>query len=640
MGANELHPRDTVFQNRIMRIMLPPIQKDGKTYYPGINESFDSPRGNKLHGAIDGNYHDEKGGKVGQHGVNLEGPTVHAPVSGTVTKAGNDQWNTVEITDKNGFKHQILHMNLDKKEVHRGQQVTQGDQIGRMGNQGSKDYHVHYQITGPVDPTKPLGDPQRKSKLIDPNTFPYDGPKLAGQNQAPGKKEAAPADPGAGTSKAAPVAPPASAPEKPAAKPPAAASKEPQGAQKPAAPTLRPPAQISGASAAQSSAGRSVNALASQTTAPQSRNVLASQAPPERLNALASPPQNVNALSYRRSPSISVNALAARLAGAPMSPWAGGPDSRPANAGSPPGAYSISRNGEIRTGDTIDIRSRRDKLDVLLPLAREAIKTGNNQVLQRLLAGAKADPHVSSLIPPDFAITTQGPGETKASGTLKIDQLLPLYRAPADPTLRRQIGKAKPGRYEYTIKDGRVTGFRPVAKPAPANPTPGDSPDNLDGSLVNWIERNPGRKPPRVQPLPYPIGPQSPSYGETPLIRYYPAFKRTDPGIDYIDSLSLGGSGNRRQANLNALADRSEGAKILPVPPQVPRDKAILPVPGVLAAAAIAGSTRALYDLGRAVYRNGSQLRNVPAYGTPFPVVPDAPGFIHSLDEFGKMPIY
>ena len=96
MGAKE-NSQDTTFQESIMKRMLPPIKKDGKTYVPGINEYFDANRGGKPHGGIDFNYHQENGGRVGQTGVNLEKQAVRAPVSGTVTNT-DSKWGMVEIT--------------------------------------------------------------------------------------------------------------------------------------------------------------------------------------------------------------------------------------------------------------------------------------------------------------------------------------------------------------------------------------------------------------------------------------------------------------------------------------------------------------------------------------------------------------
>ena len=74
MGTRDLNPRNTNFQSYIMGIMLPPIQRDGSTYVPGINEYFDGYRSGKMHGGIDFNYHFKNGGKVTQTGVNLSRP--------------------------------------------------------------------------------------------------------------------------------------------------------------------------------------------------------------------------------------------------------------------------------------------------------------------------------------------------------------------------------------------------------------------------------------------------------------------------------------------------------------------------------------------------------------------------------------
>ena len=56
MGTRDLNPRNTNFQSYIMGVMLPSMQRDGRTYVPGVNEYFDADRGGKIHGAIDLNY--------------------------------------------------------------------------------------------------------------------------------------------------------------------------------------------------------------------------------------------------------------------------------------------------------------------------------------------------------------------------------------------------------------------------------------------------------------------------------------------------------------------------------------------------------------------------------------------------------
>ncbi len=195
MGKRDpLNPSDTNFQNQIMGIMLPPVRRDGTTYAPGVNDYFDADRRGQVHGGIDFNYHYGSGEKVGQNGINIERPTVHAPVSGEVTNV-NEKKGIVEITDPDGYKHQIHHMELgpEGSRLKRGDTVTTGDPIGKMGNKGTDDHHVHYQIKYP---NEALGtqDASRKIKpkdiLIDPNQF-FDAP-----NYEPGPYSATPPEPG------------------------------------------------------------------------------------------------------------------------------------------------------------------------------------------------------------------------------------------------------------------------------------------------------------------------------------------------------------------------------------------------------------------------------------------------------------
>jgi putative chitinase len=159
---------------------------------PRVNDYFDADRGGKIHGGIDFNYHYENGDKLGQTGLNRDKPTVHAPVSGEVTYTDPKKWGTVEITDADGYKHRVLHMELPEEGspgyLARGDQVTAGDPVGKMGNQGTKDYHVHYEIKYP---NKPLGKGGVPVDIpVDPNQF-YDAP-----NYEPGPYNSSPADPG------------------------------------------------------------------------------------------------------------------------------------------------------------------------------------------------------------------------------------------------------------------------------------------------------------------------------------------------------------------------------------------------------------------------------------------------------------
>lgn len=134
-----------------MQVMLPP-QNGVK---PHITGHFGEHRGEKSHGGSDFNY------VGGQAGRNLQHPTIHAPIAGTVTSVGG-KYGTVMIQDADGNSHQILHMQDTKVKV--GQHVEPGDAIGTMGGrgpQGANQYaqHVHYQMKDP------------SGKLINPETY-------------------------------------------------------------------------------------------------------------------------------------------------------------------------------------------------------------------------------------------------------------------------------------------------------------------------------------------------------------------------------------------------------------------------------------------------------------------------------------
>lgn len=134
-----------------MQVMLPP-QNGVK---PHITGHFGEHRGEKSHGGSDFNY------VGGQAGRNLQHPTIHAPIAGTVTSVGG-KYGTVMIQDAQGNSHQILHMQDTKVKV--GQHVEPGDPIGTMGGrgpQGANQYaqHVHYQMKDPA------------GKLINPEAY-------------------------------------------------------------------------------------------------------------------------------------------------------------------------------------------------------------------------------------------------------------------------------------------------------------------------------------------------------------------------------------------------------------------------------------------------------------------------------------
>jgi hypothetical protein len=69
-------------------------------------------------------------------------------VSGTITKAGRDKFGTIAIRDANGLSHEILH--TDRQHVTVGDPVVAGQLIGTMGNAGTNDQHVHYQLKDPA----------------------------------------------------------------------------------------------------------------------------------------------------------------------------------------------------------------------------------------------------------------------------------------------------------------------------------------------------------------------------------------------------------------------------------------------------------------------------------------------------------
>ena len=121
-----------------MRRMLPPLSGVG----PHVTGDFGEQRASGPHGGTDFNY------EGGQAGVNMQRPTVHAPVAGEVVFSGGN-FGTVKIRDADGNTHEILHMQGRLVEV--GDRIEAGGPIGTMGGRGpggANQYaqHVHYQM--------------------------------------------------------------------------------------------------------------------------------------------------------------------------------------------------------------------------------------------------------------------------------------------------------------------------------------------------------------------------------------------------------------------------------------------------------------------------------------------------------------
>ena len=141
-----------------MRTMLPPRQG----IPPHVTSDY-GPRTLKgragQHGGVDFNY------EGGQSGLNLQHPTVHAPVSGVVVYgAGQGNYGTVKIRDDHGNVHEILHLAMRTVRLTQPPtRVNAGDAIGTMGGRGPGGdgqfpQHVHYQVR---DQEGRLADPER-----------------------------------------------------------------------------------------------------------------------------------------------------------------------------------------------------------------------------------------------------------------------------------------------------------------------------------------------------------------------------------------------------------------------------------------------------------------------------------------------
>jgi murein DD-endopeptidase MepM/ murein hydrolase activator NlpD len=127
----------------IMRRMLPPIggvlpHITGPAGAFGAGEAEGrGPGSSRPHKGVDVNY------VGGQGALNKSRPILHAPVDGEVIFVGGRS-GTISIKDSEGFVHKLMHTATQNVRV--GDRVTAGDSIGTVGNTGTKDYHLHYQL--------------------------------------------------------------------------------------------------------------------------------------------------------------------------------------------------------------------------------------------------------------------------------------------------------------------------------------------------------------------------------------------------------------------------------------------------------------------------------------------------------------
>lgn len=141
------------------------------------------------HKGVDANYFG------GQNALNKSHPILHAPVDGEVVLSGGRS-GTISIKDSNGFVHKLMHTSTRNVEV--GDRVSAGDAIGRMGNTGTHDFHLHYQLEdgtgrqvdpvefwnrqGPVDPD-PLSpaflDQSKRASEIMSGGIPTSAPSIS-----------------------------------------------------------------------------------------------------------------------------------------------------------------------------------------------------------------------------------------------------------------------------------------------------------------------------------------------------------------------------------------------------------------------------------------------------------------------------
>lgn len=146
--------------------VLPPLQNvPPHTTSPFGAKQHRPPDSTNPHRGVDFNYF---GGQEAR--LNKNHPEIHSPVDGIVTNAGEGTVGRIAIRDKDGFLHEILH--TQKQNVSVGDQVSAGQLIGTMGNTGTHDQHVHYQLR---DPAGKILDPSffwNQRGLADPNTAP------------------------------------------------------------------------------------------------------------------------------------------------------------------------------------------------------------------------------------------------------------------------------------------------------------------------------------------------------------------------------------------------------------------------------------------------------------------------------------
>ncbi|MBI5236772.1 MAG: M23 family metallopeptidase [Deltaproteobacteria bacterium] len=159
------------FDEAMRRILPPRRGRNGTNYVPeittgtdGTRQDYYAKRPGRQHNGVDMNYHYESGWPVGQSGVNTDHPDVHSPVDGVVTAVDRDKEGMVEITDRSGRKHRLLHMHDIGTDVKSKTKVKAGQKIGTMGGRGRKganEYpqHVHYSVIG------------SSGKVLDPETY-------------------------------------------------------------------------------------------------------------------------------------------------------------------------------------------------------------------------------------------------------------------------------------------------------------------------------------------------------------------------------------------------------------------------------------------------------------------------------------